>query len=60
MKKCGIYKILNLINNKIYIGQSVDICYRWKQHKKSNSKNKYHNIYLDRAIHKYGIENFPI
>lgn len=35
---CGIYKITNLINNKIYIGQSVNIEARWKGHIR-NSKN---------------------
>jgi predicted GIY-YIG superfamily endonuclease len=29
----GIYKITNLINNKVYIGQSLDIKRRWKNHK---------------------------
>lgn len=30
----GIYKITNQINNKCYIGQSVDIGKRWKDHAK--------------------------
>lgn len=30
----GIYKITDMTNNKIYIGQSVDIAERWKQHLK--------------------------
>lgn len=29
---CGIYKITNKVNGKIYIGQSVDIEGRWKGH----------------------------
>ena len=29
----GIYKITNLINNKIYIGLSIDIKDRWKAHR---------------------------
>lgn len=29
----GIYKITNLINNKIYIGQSTNIQNRWEEHK---------------------------
>lgn len=32
MKLCGIYKIHNQINNKIYIGKSIDILERWQQH----------------------------
>ena len=29
----GIYKITNLINQKSYIGQSIDIIRRWNKHK---------------------------
>ena len=49
----GIYKITNLINNKIYIGQSVHIERRWKEHcfKSSNSQ-------ISNAIQKYGKDNF--
>lgn len=31
---CGIYKITNQIDNKCYIGQSVNISQRWKDHAK--------------------------
>lgn len=53
-----IYKITNLINNKIYIGKttrSLDV--RWKEHIQ-DSKNGKTPLYL--AIQKYGIENFKI
>lgn len=29
---CGIYKITNVVDGKMYIGQSVDIGERWRQH----------------------------
>jgi group I intron endonuclease len=29
---CGIYKITDLITKQVYIGQSVDISRRWKDH----------------------------
>jgi len=32
---CGIYKITNIINNKIYIGRSTDIHRRWLEHLRS-------------------------
>ena len=32
---CGIYKITNLVTGEPYIGQSNDICDRWKQHCKN-------------------------
>lgn len=59
-KICGIYKIENLINGKVYIGQSSDIKTRWSDHKrtaKDSSRNGY-NYPLYRAIRKYGFENF--
>ena len=36
----GIYKIENLINHKVYIGQSVNIYKRWKEHKWSAFSKK--------------------
>lgn len=56
-KQCGIYKIENKINNKKYIGLSLDILNRWKEHKKGLSENKHHNRHLQRAWNKYGEEN---
>ena len=56
MKK-AIYKITNKINNKIYIGQSVNPQHRWNQHK-NRMKNNTDNSILHKAMRKYGIENF--
>ncbi len=50
----GIYKITNKINGKVYIGQSIHIEKRWKEHIFDNRKNSL--IHL--AIIKYGKENF--
>lgn len=60
MSICGIYKITNLINNKCYIGQSVDIKTRWRHHKNNYNKenNQSYNFSFYRAIRKYGLENF--
>ena len=58
MKK-AIYKITNLINGKIYVGQSKDPVRRWKEHKwdafNSNCKE---NSAIHKAFSKYGLENF--
>jgi group I intron endonuclease len=54
----GIYKIENLVNGKIYIGSSVDIKNRWRQHLGYFSRGKHGNVYLQRAWDKYGSENF--
>ena len=55
-----IYKITNTINNKIYIGQVYNktIYDRFARHIKEASAT--HPILLDRAIYKYGSENFII
>lgn len=56
----GIYKITNLINNKMYIGQSVHIEQRWKDHKVRayyEDCEEYERP-LYRAMRKYGLDNF--
>lgn len=60
-----LYKITNLINQKGYIGQSINPKVRWKTHKtdakawiKQTRKNSDKIIAVDRAIAKYGVENF--
>lgn len=50
---CGIYCIENTINQKKYIGQSIDIYRRWQQHKLGKTK-----CAISYAIVKYGIEKF--
>jgi group I intron endonuclease len=55
----GVYKIVNIINNKLYIGSSVDIKARWKySHLKPLRENRHCNILLQRAWNKYGEDNF--
>lgn len=56
----GIYKITNKINNKAYIGLSIDIEHRKKTHFKRayNKNDKEYDKALYRAIRKYGTENF--
>lgn len=55
---CGVYSITNMVNNKVYIGSSVDIYGRWSHHKSHLNKNTHHNSYLQRAWNKYGEEKF--
>lgn len=49
-----LYQITNLINGKIYIGQTNNITKRWSNHKCGNAS---HQV-ISRAIQKYGKENF--
>src|SRR5271163_2921813 len=50
-----LYRVTCLINNKIYIGQTVDPSSRWRGHKRdaANPKVPFHH-----AIKKYGADNF--
>ena len=56
---CGIYKITNLITKEVYIGQSVNISDRFKQHIKcglgidASATNKLYN-----NMQEYGVWNF--
>ena len=53
-KISGIYKIENTVNGKRYIGSSVNIAKRRRQHLNLLHKNKHHSIYLQRAFNKWG------
>ena len=55
---CGIYKITNLKNNKVYIGQSTDIKSRWRNHKLELKNNTHRNSHLQNAFNKYGEDAF--
>ena len=57
--RTGIYKITNLINGMVYIGQAVSVQERWRQHIKRGvgadppTQNKLYPAMLE-----YGVENF--
>lgn len=54
----GIYKITNLTNQKIYIGQAVNLADRWKEHIKCGLGIDTPNNILYKAMMKDGVENF--
>jgi group I intron endonuclease len=56
-KICGIYKIENIINGDIYIGSSIDVLRRWRQHIATLRLGKGSKI-LQNAWNKYGSINF--
>lgn len=55
---CGVYKITNNINGKVYIGQSINIQNRWKDHVNTLNRKDSSCTLLQRAWNKYKQENF--
>lgn len=57
-----IYKVTNRINNKVYIGQTIQpLKDRWYRHcAKKSLKKAEMNMHIKRAILKYGKENFDV
>lgn len=54
----GIYVIINIQNNKAYVGQAKNIRYRWQKHEMA-LRNEYHkNRHLQAAWNKYGATSF--
>lgn len=65
MKNCeslphtsGIYKITNLIDNAVYIGQAKNIYDRYFSHHRYEYKHKDFDLY--KAIREFGLNNFSI
>lgn len=56
--KAGIYKIANIINNKIYIGSAYNLKKRFDVHKSQLKNNKHNNGHLQKSYNKYGSDNF--
>jgi group I intron endonuclease len=56
-----IYKIINNINNKIYIGQTNDMYQRWAQYKNcATSENSNNTQLIVKAMRKHGFDNFKM
>lgn len=51
-----IYLWTNLINNKVYVGQTQNFYNRMQQYSRGNDSNRI----IGQALHKYGIDNFDI
>lgn len=58
MINSGIYKIVNLVNNKIYVGSSSDLKRRKYDHFYDLKNNKHKNNYLQNSFNKYKEKNF--
>lgn len=53
-KICGIYKITNTLNGKVYVGQSINVQERFYEHKRKLRLNQHFNKYLQNAYNKHG------
>lgn len=58
MKISGVYIITCLVNGKYYVGESIDVFQRIKKHKEMLIGKRHQNIFLQRAVNKYGINQF--
>ena len=54
----GIYQIVNIVDGKRYVGQSVNISKRKYEHFLKLKRNVHGNRYLQRAYNKYGVSSF--
>jgi group I intron endonuclease len=54
----GIYKIENKVNNRFYIGSSVNIENRWGEHISQLRKNKHANYHLQKDWNQFGEKCF--
>lgn len=58
MNKIGIYKITNTTDNKVYVGQSVDISNRFRGHKAMLNKGEHHCKSLQEDWERLGADAF--
>jgi len=57
-QEIGVYAIE--IGGRIYIGSSVDISIRWKQHIRSLANGTHHSVKLQRSFNKHGNPEFTV
>ena len=53
-----IYKIINLVNDKFYVGSTINKKVRFRQHRKLLRGNRHHCKHLQAAWNKYGEAKF--
>lgn len=56
----GIYQIINKHSKKCYIGKSVDVKNRLKQHYRELTKGEHCNVFLQKDFDKYGESAFVV
>lgn len=56
--RAGVYQIISLIDNRQYVGSTIDFNNRWVCNHQSNlRRNKHHSRHLQNFYNKYGFEN---
>jgi len=58
LSQSGIYRILNIVTGKCYIGSSVKISKRFNHHNMMLCSDKHHSNKLQRSWNKHGKDNF--
>lgn len=53
-----IYKIINLVNDKFYVGSTIHKKVRFREHRKQLRGNRHHCKHLQAAWNKYGEDKF--
>lgn len=56
--KSGVYKITNIRNNKVYIGESMDIKRRWKEHIDALKEGGHANYLLQNDFNENSSDSF--
>lgn len=59
-KKSGVYLFINNITKDLYVGSSLNLTQRMTNHFYYANSNKTKNTILNRAMIKYGLENFSL
>lgn len=59
-KMCCIYSMVNIIDNKLYIGSTKDLYFRILRHFQYLRKKSHPNRYLQNAFNKYGENSFKV
>lgn len=53
-----IYRITNMINGKVYLGQTKNPLNRWSSHKSASLKPEKYRTIISSALSKHGLDNF--